>query len=102
MGTGFGQPVKISLALSGPSSVAVDPGGDLYISDTLDARIDELSWTGTSYSTVQQVGSYHKAPTGVAVDGTGEVNYSAFCGELDFVFTRSGGAWKLTDIGAND
>jgi hypothetical protein len=36
------------------------------------------------------------------VDGTGEVNYSAFCGELDFVFTRAGGAWKLTDIGAND
>lgn len=36
------------------------------------------------------------------VDGTGAVNYSAFCGELDFVFTRSGGAWKLTDIGPND
>jgi hypothetical protein len=36
------------------------------------------------------------------IDGTGAVNYSAFCGELDFVFMRSGGAWKLTDIGPND
>ena len=36
------------------------------------------------------------------VDGTGAVNYSAFCGELDFVFSQAGGAWKLTDIGPND
>ena len=36
------------------------------------------------------------------VDGTGQVNYSAFCGELDFGFTRQGGAWKLTDLGPND
>jgi outer membrane protein W len=36
------------------------------------------------------------------VDGTGAVNYSAFCGQLDYVFTREGGAWKLTDIGPND
>jgi hypothetical protein len=36
------------------------------------------------------------------VDGTGQVNYSAFCGELDFGFTRAAGAWKLTDVGPND
>lgn len=34
--------------------------------------------------------------------GGGEVSYSAFCGELIYGFSRSGGAWKLTDIGAND
>ncbi len=36
------------------------------------------------------------------VDGTGQVNYSAFCGDLDFGFTRVAGAWKLTDVGPND
>lgn len=37
-----------------------------------------------------------------AVDGNGEVNYSAFCGELIYIFYRTGGAWKLTDVGVND
>jgi hypothetical protein len=36
------------------------------------------------------------------VDGTGQVNYSAFCGEVIYNFDRSSGAWKLTDVGAND
>lgn len=36
------------------------------------------------------------------VDGEGQVNYTAFCGELTYTFYRTGGAWKLTDIGAND
>ncbi|HEY1426755.1 MAG TPA: hypothetical protein VGF50_08800, partial [Caulobacteraceae bacterium] len=35
------------------------------------------------------------------VDGTGAVTYTAFCGELNYSFYRIGGAWKLTDIGAN-
>jgi hypothetical protein len=34
--------------------------------------------------------------------GNGETTYSAFCGEAIYGFSRSGGAWKLTDIGAND
>jgi hypothetical protein len=34
--------------------------------------------------------------------GAGDVSYSAFCGEVIYGFSRSGGAWKLTDIGAND
>ena len=36
------------------------------------------------------------------VDGQGQVNYSAFCGEVIYTFYRTGGAWKLTDVGAND
>ena|SRR5579872_2041553 len=35
-------------------------------------------------------------------DGEGQANYSAFCGELIYVFERVGGAWKLTDVAAND
>ena len=37
-----------------------------------------------------------------SVDGEGQVNYTAFCGELTWTFYRVKGAWKLTDIGPND
>lgn len=37
-----------------------------------------------------------------SVDGLGQLTYTAFCGELNYSFYRVGGAWKLTDIGAND
>jgi hypothetical protein len=36
------------------------------------------------------------------VDPQGAVSYSAFCGEVIYVFSKVGGAWKLTDLGAND
>ncbi len=36
------------------------------------------------------------------VDPQGAVSYSAFCGEVIYVFTKPAGAWKLTDLGAND
>ena len=43
-----------------------------------------------------------KAKAVRAVDGEGQVNYSAFCGETIYTFYRTGGAWKLTDVGVND
>ena len=36
------------------------------------------------------------------VDPQGAVSYSAFCGEVIYVFSKTGGGWKLTDLGAND
>ena len=36
------------------------------------------------------------------VDPQGAASYSAFCGEVIYVFSKVGGAWKLTDLGAND
>jgi hypothetical protein len=36
------------------------------------------------------------------VDPQGGVSYSAFCGEIIYVFSKPAGAWKLTDLGAND
>ena len=36
------------------------------------------------------------------VDPQGGVSYSVFCGDVIYVFSRTGGAWKLTDLGAND
>ena len=37
-----------------------------------------------------------------SLDGLNQVTYTAFCGELNYSFYRTGGAWKLTDVGAND
>jgi hypothetical protein len=36
------------------------------------------------------------------VDPQGTVSYSAFCGEVIYSFSKVGGGWKLTDIGADD
>jgi hypothetical protein len=36
------------------------------------------------------------------VDPQGTLTYAAFCGQMIYVFTKVGGAWKLTDLGAND
>jgi hypothetical protein len=36
------------------------------------------------------------------VDPQGNLNYFAFCGEIIYVFSKTGGTWKLTDLGAND
>jgi hypothetical protein len=36
------------------------------------------------------------------VDPQGGVSYSAFCGEVIYVFSKVSGVWKLTDLGAND
>jgi hypothetical protein len=36
------------------------------------------------------------------VDGTGAVNYSAFCGQFVYVFTKTNGGWKLTDFSPDD
>jgi hypothetical protein len=37
------------------------------------------------------------------VNPQGDVLYSAYCGgEIIYGFTKTGGVWKLTDLGAND
>ncbi|HVN00319.1 MAG TPA: hypothetical protein VMT68_08900 [Caulobacteraceae bacterium] len=36
------------------------------------------------------------------VDGTGQVAYDVFCGEVIYTFSRTTAGWRLTDMGAND
>ena len=43
-----------------------------------------------------------KAKPARDIDPQGAVSYSAFCGEVIYVFSKVSGAWKLTDLGAND
>jgi hypothetical protein len=36
------------------------------------------------------------------VNGTGAVNYDVFCGQVIYVFSRTGGAWRWTDTSPDD
>jgi len=59
--------------LSSPQAMVVDAGKNVYIADTLNARVLKLPWNGTSYGTPLTVGTGWMAPSGVAVDGAGNL-----------------------------
>ena len=43
-----------------------------------------------------------KAKLDRQVDPEGTLSYSAYCGQVIYGFTKSGGAWKLTDLSPDD
>ena len=55
----------------GPTGVAVDGAGNVFIADPNNSRVVKVPWTGTSYGAQTTVGIGLSAPTGVAVDGSG-------------------------------
>jgi hypothetical protein len=59
-----------SAKLSGPTGIAVDAAGDLFIADTGNGRIVEYSVTGVA-SVVSASGITLSSPTGVAVEPSG-------------------------------
>jgi len=61
-----------SLTLANPFGVAVDGAGDLYITDTGNSRVVEVTAAGTA-SVLSTGGLTLKQPNGVAVDGAGDV-----------------------------
>ena len=61
-----------SLTLANPFGVAVDGAGDLYITDTGNSRVVEVTAAGTA-SVLSTGGLTLKQPFGVAVDGAGDV-----------------------------
>ena len=69
-----GTVTQLGAQLSGPTGVAVDGGGNVYIADTGNNRIVELPWTGTGYGqqTVVPVNGLMN-PMGLAVDGAGNL-----------------------------
>lgn len=74
--TGFipGTTTQLGTQLSGPSGVAVDGRGNVYIADTGNNRVVELPWTGNGYgaqTTVPIAGL--SSPMGLAVDGAGNL-----------------------------
>ena len=74
--TGFvpGTTTQLGTQLSGPSGVAVDGSGNVYISDTGNNRVVELPWTGNGYGaqTIVPVMGL-SSPMGLAVDGAGNL-----------------------------
>lgn len=74
--TGFvpGTTTQLGTQLSGPSGVAVDGSGNVYIADTGNNRVVELPWMGNGYgaqTTVPMTGL--SSPMGLAVDGAGNL-----------------------------
>jgi hypothetical protein len=67
----FTPTVATTLAsgFNGPSSVAVDGAGDLFVSDPGNHAVKEVLPDGT----IKTIGSGFNHPTGVAVDGAGDV-----------------------------
>jgi sugar lactone lactonase YvrE len=69
-----GVETQLGTQLSGPSGVAVDGYGNVYIADTGNNRVVELPWTGSGYgpqTTLSIAGLFD--PMGVAVDGAGNL-----------------------------
>ena len=65
---------RLGAQLSGPSGVAVDGGGNVYIADTGNNRVVELPWTGSGYgpqTTLPVAGLI--SPMGLAADGAGNL-----------------------------
>jgi YD repeat-containing protein len=71
-GSGNGQ-------LKAPSGVALDAGGDMWVTDTANNRIEEFSPTGAfmnAYGTVGNGNVQFKSPWGIAIDNSGNVYVS--------------------------
>jgi sugar lactone lactonase YvrE len=77
--------------LSNPRGVAVDGAGDVFIADSLNARVVEIPAGGGAQTTV---GSGLVLPTGVAVDGQGDV-FIADLGNNAVVEVLAGGGGQI-------
>lgn len=63
-----------SITLSNPSDVAVDPTGNIFIADTSNNQIVEVSPSGTSsVLSITGLSPALSAPIGVAIDGSGDL-----------------------------
>jgi sugar lactone lactonase YvrE len=84
--------------LNGPGAIAVDSSGDLFVSDVNNDRIVELTAGGSQKSIAVPQSGY---PLGVAVDGSGNLYFSAGFADNSpgAVFKLASGASTPTQIG---
>ena len=69
-----GNATPLVTQLSGPSGVAVDGLGNLYIADTGNDRVVELPWNGAGYGPQTTLPlSNVSSPMGLAIDGAGNL-----------------------------
>ena len=73
----WGTPIALSIpGVSNVSEIAVDGAGNLYFSDPVHQRVDELPWNGSQYGAVTALpfpGGGAFIPQGVAADSAGDV-----------------------------
>jgi DNA-binding beta-propeller fold protein YncE len=62
----------LASGFSGPSGVAVDGSGNVYVADSDDNAVKEIMAAG-GYTTVNQFGISMNFPNGIAVDGAGNI-----------------------------
>ena len=91
-----GAVTQLGSQLSGPSGVAVDGQGNVYISDTGNNRVVELPWTGSGYGTqiVVPINGLVN-PMGLTIDGAGNL-YVASNGNDKVIYLP----WTLNGFGA--
>jgi sugar lactone lactonase YvrE len=83
---------QMGAGLSNPQGVAVDGAGNVYITDTGNNRVVDVSAGSGTQTTI---GTGFNAPQGVAVDGAGNV-YIADTGNNQVVEVRAGGGTQTT------
>jgi sugar lactone lactonase YvrE len=93
-----GVQTTVGSGLSGPSGVAVDGAGDVFIADYYNNRVVEVPAGGGSQTTV---GVGLSNPAGVAVDGAGDV-FIADYGNSRVVEVQVGGAQITVASGLSD
>ncbi len=64
---------QLASGFSGPTGIAPDGHGNVFVADTLNNAVKEIKDAGFIFSTVTTVGSGFSVPWGVAVDGSGNV-----------------------------
>jgi sugar lactone lactonase YvrE len=66
----------IKAAFDGPTGIAVDPKGNVFVADTNNARIEKFSGTGGYLAAWESKGSVMDswgAPNGIAIDRAGNI-----------------------------
>ena len=84
--------------LSGPTGVAVDASGDLFIADTGNNRIVEYSALGAA-SVVATSGVTLSAPTGVAVLPSGDLIVTDAANDVSLITGGNGSALSISNTG---
>ena len=88
-----------SISLSSPSGIAVDPSGNIYISDTANNQIVTVNPKGVaSVLAISGLTPALTRPSGIAVDGSGNL-YIADSGNNRVVMVTPAGAGSVISLG---
>lgn len=90
-----GAAVTSAVTFNHPSGVAVDSSGNIYVADTLNNQILEISPSGVLITTLLGPGAGLSGPEGVAVNSAGTLVYVADTGNNQILEYSGGVATKL-------